>query len=176
MGLKYSIIDQNFLKKKKIRFNNNIFVAFGGGEDLEYIKKIKDIFKINDDKKFWICTNNRATVVFLNKLKIQNIKVFYKQKSIYNILLKCNQAIISLGTLSFETYFAGIKANLISINKIQRNNIELWRKKGFVYLGDISNKQIVIKNFQKSKKKKEIFKPIRNDYLKICNDAIRFIK
>ena len=90
--------------------------------------------------------------------------------------MKCNQAIISLGTLSFETYFAGIKANLISINKIQRNNIQLWRKKGFVYLGDISNKQIVIKNFQKSKKKKEIFKPIRNDYLKICNDAIRFIK
>ena len=45
MGLKYSIIDQNFLKKNKIRFNNNIFVAFGGGEDLEYKKKLKTFLK-----------------------------------------------------------------------------------------------------------------------------------
>lgn len=161
-GPKYIILDKAFSFKKKFKKNKNIiFIASGGNDKKKLSYQIIKKTYAFDNFKFRIILG-KGVEIFNPILKIKKnkkIRLIKNKDNIYSELKSSKIAIVSGGTLMFESICCGHIPFVVKTYNNQKFAINYFLKKKLInYLGDINsfNKKKIekqINNYNQDKKK-----------------------
>jgi UDP-2,4-diacetamido-2,4,6-trideoxy-beta-L-altropyranose hydrolase len=139
LGTKYAIVSKSFQEKRlsiksreKIK---NIIICFGGGNDggatskcldllNEKITKFHQIYVITTDKNPELCKLEK------NVNENDHLHLIVNCNHVYDYMAKCDVAIITPGTLSYEAACLGLPMLLITIAENQNMNAKAWAEVG----------------------------------------------
>lgn len=182
-GEKYSILRDQFYKKKKFKTKDYIFICLGGGNDkgltLKIIKKIYS--NLNKYKIYLLIGQNDNLYKIKNWIAINDqqkkIILITKKNHIVDYIDQSRFAICSAGIISHEINSRLKKMILVSIVDNQLLQARKWMNYGHEYIGHNNNI-----NFSKLESLVEKFKEIRltekfkvkeKKYLSIINEIIK---
>ena len=184
VGKTYSVLRDQFYKKRSVKTKNYIFINSGGGNDkgatISILKKVIPL--LSKTKVFLLIGNNN------NLLKIKNwvehnhlkkiIKILINKQNIVNYIDQSLFAICSGGTISQEIDSRSKRMMIFSITRNQILQSKNWENFGHYYLGNfynINNKKFkkIFLNLKKLKEKK--LKLRKKNYLKVVKNILREI-
>ena len=187
IGKNYSIIRDQFFKKKRIKTLKKILICFGGGNDrgsiLFVLKSI--ISNIGDyNINLLIGDNPRFKSIYKwiqNKNLERKIKILKNKKNVADYIDESHFAICSGGIITHEINSRGKKMIILSLVGNQKLQGKKWKNYNNYYLGLFSKNNLLkirnkLKNyFRIMKNSKTIkFKKRSNKFLeKIINNAIK---
>jgi len=149
VGPKYAIVGEQFKKEReKIEFRKSvkeIFISFGGGNDKgALLKCISDLDpSILNNISLNIVTSELNPLI--NEIKewvskSKNVNLFINTNKVFEIMARCDLAILTPGTLSYEASCMGLPMILISTADNQDINASGWERIGAgKYLGKIED-------------------------------------
>ena len=149
LGPQYALLGAEFFSKKtyetKTRQCKNIFISFGGGNDLgAIIIVLSQLYDLKKDLFFHVVSgemnqNNKKNKDFIKNKGYHRVKFYLNPNSIFDIMMKCDLAILAGGTMTFEAVHCRLPMIIISIANNQVNQSIGWENIGVAkYLGDLS--------------------------------------
>ncbi|SDW74880.1 UDP-2,4-diacetamido-2,4,6-trideoxy-beta-L-altropyranose hydrolase [Aequorivita viscosa] len=146
-GPKYAIVGEQFRRGREnveVRKSvNEIFISFGGGNDkgalLKCISDLDSSFLKNISLNIVTSELNPS----INEIKgwvskSKNVTLFINTNKVFEIMARCDLAILTPGTLSYEASCMGLPMLLISTADNQDINASGWERIGAArYLGKI---------------------------------------
>tara|TARA_B100001057_G_scaffold454475_1_gene500283 strand:- start:1633 stop:2610 length:978 start_codon:yes stop_codon:yes gene_type:complete len=184
LGKSYSVLRDQFYKKKSLKTKNYIFINTGGGNDKgSTIFILKKTLPLLSQMKIFLLVGNNSSLPKIREWIKQNdkkkmIKILLNKENIINYIDQSLFAICSGGTISQEIDSRSKRMMIFSITKNQVLQSKNWENFGHHYLGKFQN----IKNtkfkkiFQNLKKLKEKRFKVRNrNYLRVIDKILREI-
>ena len=184
LGKNYSVLRDQFYKKKSVKTKNYIFINSGGGNDKgSIIFILKKVLPLLSKIRIFLLVGNNSSLPKIkewikNNDKKKMIKILLNKENIINYIDQSLFAICSGGTISHEIDSRSKRMMIFSITKNQVLQSKNWENFGHHYLGKFQNiKNIKFKKiFQNIKKLREKkFKVRRKYYLKVINNILREI-
>ncbi len=183
-GKNYSVLRDQFYKKKSVKTKNYIFINSGGGDDKgSIIFILKKVLPLLSKIRVFLLVGNNSSLPKIkdwikNNDKKRMIKILLNKENIVNYIDQSLFAICSGGTISQEIDSRSKKMMIFSITKNQLHQSKNWENFGHYYLGKFKNIKDtrfkkIFQNLKKSKEKK--FKVRKKDYLKVINNILREI-
>lgn len=187
IGKNYSILRDQFFKKKKTKTLKKILICFGGGDDRgSIIFILKSIIpNIGDyNINLLIGDNPRSKKIYQwikNKNLKRKIKILKDKKNVADYIDESQFAICSGGTITHEINSRGKKMIILSLVENQKFQGKKWKNFNNYYLGSFSkNNLLKIRNKLKDyfsilkNSKATKFKKRSNKFLeKIIHNAIK---
>ncbi len=154
-GAQYSVLRKCFqnIPQKIIKKNiDNILITFGAGDDLGAIEFVLNALALEKYNIHIISGShnprNQNILDLIKSKKLMNVFLHINPKNIEEIFQKCDLAIISGGTTSFEVAACGIPFLIMTIASNQIRQAQAWNDCGVAeYVGEFQ--KISRDNFQR---------------------------
>ena len=151
LGNKFIPLRKDFWNIPKLKINDSIddiLITMGGNDLRNLTPKILELLNNNFPtiNKKVIISNSFENTVEIEKLENYHVELFYSPNSseIIDIMSSVDLAISASGQTLYELACIGIPTIAVGIIENQKNNIENWKKQGFIeYAGCWNNENLL---------------------------------